>query len=121
MTRRSMVLAALTLSAALGVGAKSADAYWPDYLYAPLCQWHAYSQDSVPYFISHPPVYYGYSMLRAVDPWQPFRPAPVVVYQPAPERPQPKTIINPYVTRPGEKPDPGKLSKAVRIKNPHVQ
>lgn len=120
MTRRSMALAALALSAVLGVGPKSAEAYWPDYLYAPLCQWHVYSPDSVPYFISHPPVYYGYSMLRPVDPWYPLRPAPVVVYEAAPVPPQPKMIINPYVTRPAEKPEPAKLSKAMRIKNPYL-
>jgi len=122
MTRRSTALAALALSAVLGVGLKSADAYWPDYLYpyAPLCRWNVYSPDSVPYFISHPPVYYGYSMLRPVDPWYPFRPAPVVVYEAATAPPQPKMVINPFVTRPAGKPEPGKLNKAVRIKNPYV-
>ena len=123
MIRRSTALAALALAVALGSGLKSADAYWPDYLYpyAPLCQWNVYSPDYVPYFISHPPVYYGYSMLRPVDPWYPFRPAPVVVYEAPRPAPKPKMIINPFVERPAAKPGPGKLSKAARIKNPFVQ
>jgi hypothetical protein len=121
MTRRSTTLAALALSAVLGVGLKSADAYWPDYSYpyAPLCQWDGYCLDSVPYYVSHPPIYYGYSMLRPVDPWYPFRPAPVVVYEVQRPAPQPKMIINPFVER-SAKPEPGKLSKATRIRNPCI-
>jgi hypothetical protein len=72
---------------------------------------------SVPYYISHPPIYYNHTMLRPVDPWCAIRPETVAV-QAAPE---PLLVVNPYVVTPEVIPTPPKVSvKPQRVKNPYV-
>ncbi len=82
----------------------------PFYGYTP------FTVDSVPYYISHPPVYYSHSILRPVDPWYAIRPE-VVVVQPAP---QPLLVVNPYVVTPEVIPTPKVSVKPLRIKNPYL-
>jgi hypothetical protein len=76
-----------------------------------------YAADIVPYFISHPPIYYSYSLLKPVDPWRWQREA--VVEQPVVE---PVLIVNPYVV--GQATGVAQVSSdgvvPLRIKNPYV-
>lgn len=124
--RNAATLAALTVAVFFSAGLRSAQAYWPCYpgLLGPAYQWNVYTREHVPYFITNPPIYYSYSILKGVDPWYPFRPAPVYVYEAPRPAPQPKLIVNPYVQQPVSQPAepvaPGKLSQAMRIKNPFV-
>jgi len=81
--------------------------------------WGVYAADYVPYFISHPPVYYNHSLLKPVDPWYPVRPTVITVER----APEPQMIINPYVERQPEAipaPPPKVGVAPVRIKNPFM-
>jgi hypothetical protein len=107
----------LAISAFVG-SVQPASAQWG--CWGPFYPWRSYYADSVPYFMVHPPMYYGLSLLRPVDPWCPLRPVEVTVER----RAEPQMIINPYVVRQPEPiPTPAPKqpgSAAVRITNPYV-
>jgi len=80
-----------------------------------------YASDYVPYYVRNPPVYYGYSILRAVPPT--FLPPPSGIVQQSTQTPQPVLIINPYVQpQAGSPPSAEKLARAqATIRNPYVR
>jgi hypothetical protein len=112
---RNGMLVGLCVLAIQCVGIRPAEAQYcgpgPFYGYTP------FTVTSVPYYLSHPPVYYGYSILKAVDPWWTMRPVDVVVVQPAPE---PVMVVNPYAVTPEVIPAPKVSAKPFRIKNPYL-
>jgi hypothetical protein len=113
MTRKWIVAALLVLAAwSVEVRSASAQYFCSDAFYP--CR--AYAADLVPYFITHPPIYYNYSVLKPVDPWRPLRQAAV---EPVPE---PLMVINPYVERQAQAAAPAPNGRVVplRIKNPYV-
>ncbi len=118
------VLLAVTTSTVL------ADNGWPgSALYASSCgpwgfgyyPWASYySQDTVPYYALHPPVYYSYPVPRTYG-YSPF-PYPPCVLTPEVPSPEPKIIRNQYVPRPAapESQTDRVTQRPLRIRNPYV-
>ncbi len=109
------------IAVALGVlsSADSAVAYWS---WPFVVQCDDYCEENVPYFVAHPPVQYGYSILNA---WVPDRSCSVERATRSARRPAPAPllVINPYCSD-----DAGEQSVAVetarrplRIINPFVE
>jgi len=89
------------------------------YYYQPL----AYSQEPVPYFALHPPVYYGRIIARPYgDSPYPYPPGRISYVASSPA-PTPKIVRNKYVS--GEATAPSvshyQTPKPLRIKNPFVE
>lgn len=116
MARKWIGCVVLVVAAVLAVD-RSASAQWG--CFGPFYPWCSDNAVSVPYFRMYPPVYYGYSLLKPVDPWWPMRPAAVSVARPS----APQLIVNPYVVRQPETiptPAPKTSGAAARIINPHI-
>ena len=78
-----------------------------------------YSQDTIPYFALHPPVYYSRPMSRPYG-MSPFAYPPGSVLPPLP---QPQMVINSYVTQGDALPPPASAASAPKpliIENPFV-
>lgn len=79
-----------------------------------------YSQDTVPYYVMHPPVYYSYVVPRPYG----YSPFPYPIGSPTPEVAvaEPKIIRNPYVPAPagGGTKSARMTPQPLRIRNPYV-
>jgi len=102
-------LGILSLLATVAVVAAPSDAsacgygWWPSP--GPFCyQWvytpyYAYSQEDVPYYVAHPPVHYGWSILRPVERcgFEDVRQKYLFEKAPLPPSP-PLRLVNPYLS-----------------------
>jgi hypothetical protein len=72
-----------------------------------------YTQDRIPYFAQHPPVYYSYVVPRPYG-YSPYAyPGTVMTPERAPQA-KPATIINPFVRRKADSPAPKTASTTGR-------
>jgi hypothetical protein len=124
MHKSSFILALFTL-AALAIGPRAASAqyyagnpyaYWSGQLNLP----STYVADYVPYFIQHPPVYYGYSMLLPLG--EGFTTRSYSSNREFVSEPQPPLILtNPYLAPDHAAAISLRLTgQATRIKNPFI-
>lgn len=78
-----------------------------------------YSQESIPYFALHPPVYYSYPVYRTYG----LCPFPYIAESDAAYSAplEPKLVINPYVKQPNKPETVAKRIQPLRIVNPYVE